>query len=114
LLADLRLLREVQLAQREALAAGDLDRLDALHEARTALHSRLGPLASSGLGPADMAEATALAQLIAEDQAELVRLAAAARDAIGRDLRTLGVGRAAVKGYRPTATSTAVLVDSTR
>ena len=65
MLADLRLLREVQLAQRAALADGDLERLGALHEARMTIHARLVPLAESGLAGADMAEATALVALVA-------------------------------------------------
>ena len=43
-----------------------------------------------------------------------MRLAGETREALGREIRGLGAGRAAVKGYRPAATSTAVLVDSSR
>ncbi|MEW6582100.1 MAG: flagellar protein FliT [Actinomycetota bacterium] len=103
----------MQVAQGEALAAGDLDRLDALGDERTALHARLRPLHEAGLGPADLAEARALVELVTADQERLIGLATSVRDTIGRELRGLAAGRTAVAGYRPVATSRAVHLDST-
>lgn len=114
MLAALRRIRELQLAQRDALVAGDLELLDALTDERDALQATLVPLERSGLGPADTAEARAIATLVAEDQAELIRIATDAREGLGREIRGIGTGRAAVSGYRPASVNHAVLFDSSR
>ena len=61
LLDDLRRLRELQLEQARALAAADLDRLAALDHERKIVQARIVPADAPPLGPADLAEARALA-----------------------------------------------------
>jgi hypothetical protein len=114
LLADLRRLRELQLAQAEALAGADLDRLSALDRERRVVQARLAPAGLPALSPADLAEARALRDLLERDQLELTQRAAAARDALGRRIGGLATGRAALAGYRPAPAGRSLLIDRSR
>jgi hypothetical protein len=114
LLAELRRLRELQLAQAEALAGGDLGRLSALAAERLAVQSRIAPADADALDPADRAEARALAGLLGRDQAELTRHAVEARDGLREELRSMRTGRAALAGYRPAAAGRSLYLDSSR
>lgn len=114
MLDDLRQLRELQLAQVEALQAGDTERLSTLDAQRLELQARILPGAATTLEGADLAEAQALIRLIAQDQEEMTERAVEARETLGDELRGLSRGRAALTGYRPTATGSSVLVDKSR
>jgi Flagellar protein FliT len=111
LLAELRRLRELQLEQGDALAAADLDRLSTLDRERRAVQSQISPRGAPPPSPADMAEARALVDLLARDQRELLQRAAAARDALGEEIGSLGAGRTALAGYRPAATGRSLYLD---
>jgi len=112
LLAELRRLREIQLEQAEALAAADLERLSVLSGERLRLQARIVPTDGPALSPADLAEARALAALLERDQLELVERAAAARDALRRELGSLQTGRTALQSYRPAAGGSSLYLDS--
>ncbi|WP_217915173.1 hypothetical protein [Miltoncostaea marina] len=114
MLADLRRLRELQLAQADALGRGDLARLDELHEERMRLQARIGSAGAAALRGADLAEARALADALRRGQADLLERARAAREALGREIAGLGNGRAALAGYRPAPAASSRLLDSAR
>ena len=111
MLAELRRLRELQLAQGDALAAADLDRLSELDRERRSLQALIAPRGTPPLSSADMAEARALMDLLRRDQQELLQRAAAARDALGQEIGTLGAGRTALAGYRPAASGHSLYLD---
>ena len=113
MLADLRRLRELQLEQADALGRGDVERLTELDAQRLALQARIAPGRGTPSG-SDLAEARALAELLRRDQDELVRRAAAARDALRREIGMLGMGRAALAGYRPPPAGRSMYLDSAR
>jgi hypothetical protein len=112
LLAELRRLRELQLAQAEALAAADLERLSVLDVERRRLQACIVPADAPPLDGPDLAEARALIAALSRDQDELAERAAAARDAMGGELRSLRAGRSALAGYRPAATGHSLYLDS--
>ncbi len=112
ILARLRRLSAVQARQAEALAAGDVDALDALHLERVRLQAEAPRPRDAGLTGADLAEAEALVEALAAGQERLVAAARAVRDRLGAEIAELGRGRVAVAGYRPTPRTRAVLVDS--
>lgn len=114
MLADLRRLRELQLEQAEALARADLEHLSALDVERRRLQARIVPGDAPPMSPAEMAEARALAEALRRDQDELAQRAAAARDAMGGELRSLRTGRSALAGYRPAATGHSLYLDRSR
>ena len=111
MLAELRRLRELQLEQADALAAADLERLTVLDGERRRLQARIVPNDVPPMDPADLAEARALASLLERDQRELVERAAAARDALRRELGSLQAGRSALAGYRPAAMGHSLYLD---
>jgi len=111
LLAELRRLRELQLEQADALAAADLERLSVLDGERRRVQARIVPNDAPPLAPAELAEARALASLLERDQRELVERAAAARDALRRELGSLQAGRSALAGYRPPAAGQSLYLD---
>jgi len=111
LLAELRRLRELQLEQADALAAADLERLSVLDGERRRVQARIVPNDAPPLTPAELAEARALADLLERDQRELVERAAAARDALRRELGSLQTGRSALAGYRPAASGSSLYLD---
>ena len=114
MLADLRRLRELQVEQADALAAADLDRLSGLDHERRVVQARIVPREAPALGTADLAEARALVQLLHRDQDELLERAVATRDALREELGTLGVGRTALAGYRPSSTEHSLYLDRSR
>lgn len=114
MLAELRRLREIQLAQAAALAAADLERLTELDGERLRVQAMIVPTAVPALSPADAAEARALADLLRRDQQELIERAGAARDALRAELGSLRTGRNALAGYRPAATGSSLYLDSAR
>jgi hypothetical protein len=114
LLDDLRRLRELQLAQGQALAEADLERLNELDRERRVVQARIVPSDAPPLGSADLAEARALAQVLRRDQDELVERAAAAARALRQEIGSLGVGRTALAGYRPPAAGRALYLDRSR
>lgn len=114
MLADLRRLRELQLAQAEALAAADLERLTLLDGERRLLQARIVPGEAPPLAGADLAEARALVELLRRDQVELAQRAAAARDAVRGELGSLRAGRSALVGYRPPAAGRSLYLDRSR
>jgi hypothetical protein len=114
LLAELRRLRAIQIAQGDALHRGDLDALDTLAQERATLQGTLRPLDGAGLPPADLAEARALVELLVADQEALVVTAAEIRDRLGAEIGDLKRGRTAVAGYRPHAASQSLYLDSAR
>ena len=114
MLDDLRHLRALQVEQARALAAADLDRLDELDEERRAVQAGIGLADPPPAGSADLAEARALAALIARDQEDLIARAVAARDALRRRIGGLGVGRTALASYRPPATGNSLYLDRSR
>jgi len=112
LLADLRRLRELQLAQLHAVAERDLDRLADATRERAALQAALVPLERAGLSPQDLAEARAIAEALAADQPVLIAAAAGEAERLRGEVQALARGRAAVAGYRPPAAGRAVYLDS--
>lgn len=114
MLDDLRRLRELQLEQARALAAGDLERLGALDRERMIVQARIVPADAPPLGTADLAEARALAQVLRRGQDDLIERASAARDALRGEMGSLGVGRTALAGYRPQALGSSLYLDRTR
>lgn len=114
MLDELRLLRELQVAQGRALAAADLDRLEELDRERMELHAAVGRAAPPPPGSADLAEARALADLITRDQDALVARATSVRDALRERIGGLGVGRAALASYRPQPTGSSLFLDRSR
>lgn len=114
MLDDLRRLRELQLAQTEALAEGDLERLSQLDSERWAVQARIVPGDSPALGGADLAEARALMALLRRDQEELSQRAAAARDALRSEIGSLRAGRSALEGYRPSPSGHSLYLDRSR
>ena len=114
MLADLRRLRELQVAQAEALAAADLERLSVLDSERRLLQARIVPGDAPPLAGADLAEARALVDLLRRDQAELAQRAAAARDGIRGELESLRTGRSALTGYRPPPAGHSLFLDRSR
>ena len=111
MLEELREIREIQLAQGQALADGDTEALDALNARRIAVQARIVPHEAEPMAGADLAEAQALLRVIAQDQDELAEKAAAAREVLGDELRDLSRGRVALAGYRPVASGHSVLLD---
>lgn len=111
MLAELRRLRELQLEQGDALASADLERLSDLDRERRAVQARIASVDVPPPASADLAEARALMELLRRDQRELVERAAAARDAMGREIGSLGAGRTALAGYRPAATGRSLYLD---
>ncbi len=114
MLADLRRLRELQLAQARALAEADLERLAVLDAERRVLQARIVPGDAPPLGSADLAEVRALVDVLRRDQEELAQRAAAARDALRGELGSLRAGRSALAGYRPPATGHSLYLDRSR
>lgn len=114
MLDELRRLRELQLAQAEALAQADLERLTELDGERRLVQSRIVPGAAPPAGSADLAEARALARLLARDQDELLQQAVAAREALRHEIGALGVGRSALASYRPPSMGRSLYLDSSR
>lgn len=114
MLAELRRLRELQLAQAEALATADLERLSLLDGERRRLQVRIVPGDAPPLTDADLAEARALVELVRRDQVELAQRAAAARDAVRGELGRLRAGRSALAGYRPAASGQSLYLDRSR
>ena len=114
MLDDLRRLRELQLAQARALADADLDRLAELDHERRVVQARIVPSDAPALGPADLAEARALAALLRRNQDELIERAIAARDALRDEISALGVGRTALSGYRPAPMGQSLYLDRSR
>ncbi|MBJ7455712.1 MAG: flagellar protein FliT [Thermoleophilia bacterium] len=114
MLDDLRRLRELQLEQARALAAADLDRLSALDHERKIVQARIVPADAPPLGSADLAEARALAQALRRGQDDLIERASAARDALRGEMGNLGVGRAALAGYRPQPLGSSLYLDRSR
>ena len=111
MLAELRRLRELQIEQGDALAAADLDRLTELDRERRSVQALISPGDTPPPSSADLAEARALVELLRRDQQELVQRAAAARDALRQEIGSLGAGRTALAGYRPTATGHSLYLD---
>jgi hypothetical protein len=114
LLAELRRLRELQVAQADALATADLERLSLLDGERRRLQARIQPGDAPPLTGADLAEARALVDLLRRDQEELAQRAAAARDAMRGELGSLRAGRSALAGYRPPADGHSLYLDRSR
>lgn len=114
MLADLRRLRALQVAQAEALAAGDLERLSTLDGERRLVQARIVPGDAPPLTGADLAEARAIVALLRCDQEELAQRAAAARDGIRDELHSLRTGRSALAGYRPVPAGRSLLLDRSR
>lgn len=112
MLAELRRLRELQLEQGDALAAADLERLGDLDRERRAVQARIAPPDAPPPSAADLAEARALVELLRRDQEELLQRAAAARDALRREIGSLGTGRTALAGYRPAAAGHSLYLDN--
>lgn len=112
LLEDLRELRELLVAQTQAVAQDDLDGLAELERRRTAVQGRLDTPSGARLGPGDRAEARALAELLVLQQERLEVAAAWARDRVGAELAAIGRGRVAVSGYRPAPRASARYLDS--
>ena len=114
MLDELRHLRALQVAQARALAEADLDRLDELDGLRRTVQAGIGLADPPPAGSADLAEARALAELIARDQEELIAQAVAARDALRRRIGGLTVGRTALASYRPPAAGSSLYLDRSR
>lgn len=114
MLDDLRRLRELQLAQGRALERADLGRLDELDHERAVVQARIIPGDAPPLSAAELEEARALVRLLRADQDTLLERAAAARDTLRREIGGLGVGRAALAGYRPAPIGNSLYLDRSR
>lgn len=109
MLADLRVLRDLQEQQERALREGDAERVADLCTRGEAIIARLGAVPPPGGAEGDAARA--LAPEVRAAQARLEALAAEMRRAILDRLRTLGPGRAALASYRPPSRDSARWVD---
>jgi hypothetical protein len=104
--------RDLQVAQAQALLDRDGERLEALDRERMTLQAGIVPLDSSGLQGTARAEADELVRVIRESQDALIAAAHQARDAIAAELRDMSSGRTALEGYRPTAKTNSRYLDS--
>ncbi len=105
-------MRDLQVAQGQALLDGDGERLDALDRERMTLQTGIVPLESSGLQGPDLGDAVDLLRVIRQNQDSLIAAAREARDAIALELREMSSGRTALEGYRPAARTNSRYVDS--
>jgi hypothetical protein len=108
----LRQLRDLQVAQGQALLDGDGERLDALDRERMTVQAGIVSLDSSGLQGPDRTEAEDLLRVIQQNQDALIAAAREAREAIATELREMSSGRTALEGYRPAARTNSRYVDS--